>query len=61
MWTAFVVMLCPFPNNPVQVALAERNQKIEAFAADGPDKSLAKSVAFGRTDRRLEHSQARAF
>ena len=37
----------PFANDPAQMALPERNQEIQTFAAYSPDQAFAKGVTFG--------------
>src|ERR1019366_1506472 len=47
----------PFTNRRAQVAFAQRNDTVEAFAAKGSDEALAEGVRFWTARRRLEHGE----
>src|ERR1700722_17152771 len=43
------------------MALVHRNDEIQAFAPDGPNDALAKSVRSGRSNRRFERANPAIF
>ena len=55
MGTAAIVVDREFRHRFPQMAFMDRNERVEAFAADGADRQLAPGIRRGCADRGLEY------
>ena len=57
MWPAPIVVCDPLLEKAPQVSVVERDQKIEAFAANRADQSLTERVRLGSLEGGLQYLQ----
>jgi hypothetical protein len=59
-WASRIVVANPFPQHSTKVPLVERDQKIQALAAHGPNQPFAKRIGLWRLRRSAQHSYSDA-